>query len=96
MNFSIGQKVVCVDDSNIPSYWRNNVYALPVIGRVYVVRAVGEIDGEKGAWLIGMRGKIHRKMGHEIGYRASRFRPLEELKQEVADRQQLEEPIHVR
>lgn len=89
MNFSIGQKVVCVDDS--PSKAHGYV-CLVRKGSVYVVKEciAASMPGfcRDGVKLIGDP--------QDYPYAVDRFRALEELKQEAADRQQLEVPIHVR
>lgn len=72
---TIGDKVVCVDDS--PS---KHGHKCPVVdGRVYVVSQLFEHKGKLGLNLIGVRIKNKRY----CGFAASRFRLLSEMKREA-------------
>ncbi len=81
MSFYIGQKVVCVDDAGLSTEKGPLIYR----GRVYVVREISEcpILKELGLYLIGVRSKLHPALLQEYGYRLSRFRPLDEMKEEA-------------
>jgi hypothetical protein len=86
-----GQKVVCIDD-----YFPGP--ALPVKNQTYVIRAVysargiafpsqpGVADGEIGVLLVGLINPPDpkNKYGQELGFKADRFRPLEEIEDKVA------------
>ncbi len=84
--FTTGQKVVCIDDKfplDILQYY----VALPKEGVVYVVRGttVGiSPDGQEGeiaVYLIGLNNpKSSKPPFRERGFKAERFRPLDELK----------------
>jgi hypothetical protein len=89
--FEPGQRVVCIDDSNFPTYLLGSVYeAFPVKGKTYVVRDIVpasesmSVFWKKGAdantcavLLQGIRNKAN-KHGVESGYKPQRFRELEE------------------
>jgi hypothetical protein len=90
--FSVGQKVVLVDDK-----WTETVkqiyLQLPVLDSVYVVRAV-RVGVKADELLMDLRRVLEpslllvgiynptNKLGVEAGFAASRFRALDELKQE--------------
>lgn len=87
----VGQKVVCVDDY-FPGPLAKYYIALPVKGRTYTIRAVylgrgimhtkpGAADGEVGLLLRELlNGPDPRNIhGQELGFKAERFRPLDEL-----------------
>ena len=92
-----GQKVVCVHDY-FPGPVRKLYTALPVKGQIYVIRGVysargiafpsqpGAADGEIGLLLVGLINPPDpkNKYGQELGFKADRFRPLEEIKDKVA------------
>jgi hypothetical protein len=88
MSFYVGQKVVCVDDSP-----RHSPHSLK-IGAIYVIREVGDgpanaIHKPKGLWvkLLGVK-VFHLKHGvDDWPLKATRFRPLDELKEEARKRQ---------
>ena len=89
--FEPGQRVVCIDDSNFPTYLLGSVYeAFPVKGKTYVVRDIvpaseslkvfagKNVDANTCAVLLqGIRNKAN-KHGVESGYKPQRFRELEE------------------
>ena len=89
--FSVGQKVVLVDD-NWPDAVKQLYLQLPVLDTVYVVRAVRvgvKVDEllmdmrrvlEPSLLLIGIINPAN-KLGVEAGFAAHRFRALDELKQ---------------
>jgi hypothetical protein len=84
-NFSIGDKVVCVDDKFPPDI--SKLYdALPVKDTTYVVRDIRlginlTLEGDVSVLLIGLvNPKADSKAGLERGFRADRFRPLDELR----------------
>jgi hypothetical protein len=86
-HFNIGDKVVCVDDKFPPDI--SKLYdALPVKDSTYVVRDIRLginliMEGDVSVLLIGLvNPKADSKAGLERGFRADRFRPLEELRNE--------------
>ena len=95
--FSVGQKVVLVDDV-WPETVRRLYLALPVKDGVYVVRAVRvgvKADElimdmrrvlEPSLLLVGLSNPANN-LGVEAGFAASRFRALDELKQEAVEEQ---------
>jgi hypothetical protein len=86
-NFNIGDKVVCVDDKFPPDI--SKLYdALPVKDTTYVVRDIRlginlTLEGDVSVLLIGLvNPKADSKANLERGFRADRFRPLEEMQSE--------------
>ena len=103
-NFGIGDKVVCVDDKFPPDI--SKLYtALPVKDSTYVVRDIRlginlTMEGDVSVLLIGLvNPKADSKANLERGFRADRFRPLEELRNEkkesatVEEKKELVQPI---
>ena len=95
-NFSIGDKVVCVDDKFPPDI--SKLYtALPVKDVTYVVRDIRlginlTMEGDVSVLLIGLLNpKADSKANLERGFRADRFRPLEELRSEKKESTSVEE-----
>jgi hypothetical protein len=88
--FSVGQKVVLVDDQ-WPESVKQLYFALPEKDKIYVVRAVRvgvKADElimdlrrvlEQSLLLVGLFNPAN-KLGVEAGFAASRFRSLDELK----------------
>lgn len=86
--FTVGQKVVCVDDQ-FDSLTASVYRALPVKDVVYTIRAVyvgrsqlacapGSSDGEIGVLLVELvnppdPGNLHKQ---ELGFKSERFAPL--------------------
>ena len=95
--FSVGQKVVLVDDK-WPEAVKQLYLALPVLNSVYVVRAVRVgvradeliMDHrrvlESSLLLVGLFNPTNN-LGVEAGFAASRFRALDELKQSAVEEQ---------
>src|SRR5450759_4398066 len=86
-NFNLGDKVVCVDDKFPPDIGK--LYdALPVKDVTYVVRDIRlginlTLQGDVSVLLIGLvNPKAECQASLERGFRADRFRPLEELQNE--------------
>ena len=86
-NYGVGDKVVCVDDKFPPDIGK--LYdALPVKDTVYVVRDVRLginliMEGDVSVLLVGLvNPKADSKANLERGFRADRFRPLDELRGE--------------
>ena len=105
-NFNIGDKVVCVNDKFPPDI--NKLYdALPVKDTTYVVRDIRlginlTLEGDVSVLLIGLvNPKADSKANLERGFRADRFRPLEELRnektasKEVEEKKELFQPLEV-
>jgi hypothetical protein len=97
--FSVGQKVVLVDDK-WPESVRQIYLQLPVLDTVYVVRAVRvgvKADElimdmrrvlEPSILLIGLVNPLN-KLGVEAGFAAHRFRALDELKTETTAEEEI-------
>jgi len=93
--FNVGQKVVLVDDK-WPETVKQLYLQLPVLNTVYVVRAVRvgvKADElimdlrrvlESSLLLVGIYNPTNN-VGVEAGFAASRFRALDELKQEAVE-----------
>lgn len=103
-NYGIGDKVVCVDDKFPPDI--SKLYtALPVKDTTYVVRDIRlginlTMEGDVSVLLIGLvNPKADSKANLERGFRADRFRPLEELREEKKasqadeEKKELEQPV---
>jgi len=96
--FSVGQKVVLVDDK-WPETVKQLYLALPVKDSVYVVRAV-RVGVKADELLMDMRRVLEpslllvglynptNNVGVEAGFAASRFRTLDELKQSAVEEQE--------
>ncbi len=89
---TVGSKVVCIDDK-FPLGIEKFYTALPKAGVVYVVRemSVGiSLQGEEGeisVLLVGLHNPRSSKPPFpERGFKAERFRPLDEIKEENARR----------
>ncbi len=93
--FSVGQKVVLVDDK-WPETVKQLYLQLPVLETVYVVRAV-RVGVRADELIMDMRRVLEQslllvgiynptnKLGVEAGFAASRFRALDELKQSAVE-----------
>jgi hypothetical protein len=93
--FSVGQKVVLVDDK-WPETVKQLYLQLPVLDTVYIVRAVRvgvRVDElimdmrrvlEQSILLVGLYNPANN-LGVEAGFAASRFRALDELKQQATE-----------
>ncbi len=89
LNYGVGDKVVCVDDKFPPDI--SKLYdALPVKDSTYVVRDIRmginlTMEGDVSVLLIGLvNPKADSKANLERGFRADRFRPLQELREKQA------------
>lgn len=87
---TVGSKVVCVDDK-FPLGIEKFYTALPKAGVVYVIRemSVGiSLQGEEGevcVLLVGLSNPRSNKPPFpERGFKADRFRPLEEMQEKEA------------
>lgn len=86
--FLTGQQVVCVDDlffDGVARFYN----AFPVIGATYTVRGMApgvapdNQTDEIAVYLVGLVNPLSATPPHrERGFRAERFRPLEELTEE--------------
>lgn len=93
--FSVGQKVVLVDDK-WPETVKQLYLQLPLLNHVYVVRAV-RVGVKADELIMDMRRVLEpslllvglynpaNNLGVEAGFAAHRFRALEELKQEAVE-----------
>jgi len=96
--FSVGQKIVLVDDK-WPETVKQLYRALPVLNSVYVVRAV-RVGVKADELIMDMRRVLEpslllvglynpaNNLGVEAGFAASRFRALDELKKETVEEQE--------
>ena len=96
--FSVGQKVVLVDDK-WPESVKQLYLQLPVLETIYVVRAV-RVGVRADELIMDMRRVLEsslllvgiynpaNNLGVEAGFAASRFRALDELKQEAVEEQE--------
>jgi|SRR5665213_2024537 len=103
--FSVGQKVVLVDDK-WPETVKQLYLALPVKDSIYAVRAVRvgvKADElimdlrrvlEPSLLLVGIYNPTNN-LGVEAGFAASRFRALDELKQTAAEEAAKEDEVVV-
>jgi len=104
LNYGIGDKVVCVDDKFPPDIGK--LYdALPVKDTTYVVRDIRmginlTMEGDVSVLLIGLvNPKADSKANLERGFRADRFRPLQELREKqtatntVEEKKELTQPV---
>jgi hypothetical protein len=98
---TVGTKVVCIDDK-FPLGIEKFYVALPKAGIVYVIRemCVGvSLQGEEGevcVLLVGLNNPRSNKPPFpERGFKAERFRPLDELKEQNARRQTQDAGVEV-
>lgn len=101
--FNVGQKVVLVDDK-WPETVKQLYLQLPTKDSVYVVRAT-RVGVRADELLMDMRRVLEQslllvgihnpsnKVGVEAGFAASRFRALDELKDEVAAEKEQEDVV---
>jgi hypothetical protein len=92
--FVTGQKVVCVDD-HFPLGIQKFYSALPKKDVVYVVRGttvgigLDMQEGEICVYLVGLVNPCSSKPPHrERGFKAERFRPLDELEDTNVEQKQ--------
>ena len=106
LNYGIGDKVVCVDDKFPPDIGK--LYdALPVKDTTYVVRDIRmginlTMEGDVSVLLVGLvNPKADSKANLERGFRADRFRPLQELREKqtasnaAEEKKELIQPVEV-
>lgn len=99
MNLSPGQKVVCIDSRFHPAVLALYT-ALPMKGLTYVIRDIrlginlgGE--GDVSVLLVGVvNPKADSKSALERGFRADRFRPLDEMREESKQASSSPQPCH--
>lgn len=103
--FSVGQKVVLVDDK-WPESVKQLYLQLPVRDTVYVVRAV-RVGVRADELIMDMRRVLEQSilltsiynptnnLGVEAGFAASRFRTLDELKQQATEEAAKEDEVAV-
>lgn len=96
--FSVGQKVVLVDDK-WPETVKQLYLQLPMLETVYVVRAV-RVGVRADELIMDMRRVLEsslllvsiynptNKLGVEAGFAANRFRALDELKTQTVEEQE--------
>lgn len=89
-NFTVGQKVVCVDHMNnsqtfkLPEIKKGRTYKIRELG-IQVVDGVGIFDDEVTVWLEGISRPYKTDCGvNDIGFRCSRFRPVVERKTDIS------------
>jgi hypothetical protein len=106
LNYGIGDKVVCVDDKFPPDI--SKLYdALPVKDSTYVVRDIRlginlTMEDDVSVLLVGLvNPKADSKSALERGFRADRFRPLQELREKqtatnaAEEKKELTQPVEV-
>lgn len=103
--FNVGQKVVLVDDK-WPESVKQLYLQLPVRDTVYVVRAV-RVGVRADELIMDMRRVLEQSLlltsiynptnnlGVEAGFAASRFRTLDELKQQATEEAAKEDEVTV-
>jgi hypothetical protein len=104
LNYGVGDKVVCVNDKFPPDI--SKLYdALPVKDSTYVVRDIRlginlTLEGDVSVLLVGLvNPKADSKAGLERGFRADRFRPLQELREKQSatnaaeEKKELTQPV---
>jgi len=103
--FSVGQKVVLVDDK-WPESVKQLYLQLPVLETIYVVRAV-RVGVRADELIMDMRRVLEQSilltglynptnnLGVEAGFAASRFRALDELKSEATEANTKEDEVAV-
>jgi hypothetical protein len=103
--FSVGQKVVLVDDK-WPETVKQLYLQLPEKDNVYVVRAV-RVGVRADELIMDMRRVLEQsillvgiynpanKLGVEAGFAASRFRALDELKEAASEENAKEDEVTV-
>jgi hypothetical protein len=101
--FSVGQKVVLVDDK-WPETVKQLYLQLPVLNTTYVVRAV-RVGVRADELIMDMRRVLEQSillvgiynptnnLGVEAGFAASRFRALDELKQSASEEKFQEDEV---
>jgi hypothetical protein len=101
--FSVGQKVVLVDDK-WPETVKQLYLQLPVLNTVYVVRA-SRVGVRADELIMDMRRVLEQSilltgiynpannLGVEAGFAASRFRALDELKQQATEENAQEDHV---
>lgn len=88
--FHAGQKVVCVDDGPHKNQRaRRTGISVPLKrGKVYEIAHVTPPDpkGQLGVILVGVGGSrvFHSRLGYELGWGASRFRPVVTRKTDIS------------
>lgn len=94
MNYKIGQKVVCIN--NTPHPGRRWTGDIPVVGRVYTVAGfTASLYDDAPCFLleeIKNRSFIYhkfKKVRIDMGYRTTRFRPVVEKKTDISELQKL-------
>lgn len=78
MAFHVGQLVVCVDDSPCRLIGKKDL----VRGKVYTIEGFDPETGT-GVYLVGLPGEIVPPWKHPLGWRHTRFRPLDPKRIEV-------------
>jgi hypothetical protein len=99
--FINGQTVVCIDDKFPPVVHRLYT-ALPVKDKVYVVRGMAPgisasdlQSDELAVYLVGLQNPCSKAPPYrEMGFKAERFRPLDQLTEQEILGQSTREPVH--
>ena len=87
MNFRVGQKVVCVPDTEADAQTHGRVWHsdVPKIGAIYTIIGFG--SGYYGDYPVLLLKEIKNYINflkRDVGYRASRFRPLVTRKTDIS------------
>lgn len=84
--FHVGQKVVCIDDTN---FTHKNVGDTVMAGRIYVIRGFDRYvrKSVRGIYLNGVYCRARRGgrgNGEELSWKPYRFKPLTERKTDIS------------
>jgi hypothetical protein len=88
-NFTVGQKVVCVDEvrSSLRELASWFGITVPVKGGVYTIRKTGLYNGDPAVWLCEIVNPAVRYLNGEVmeqPFKAARFRPLVKRKTDIS------------
>ena len=82
--FKVGQKVVCIDDT--PRSGQVLIGFIPKKGVTYTIRDIYESKKQPGQIALILEeiiNKIHPSLGHERGFYAWRFKPVDDWAEEI-------------
>jgi hypothetical protein len=88
LDWKVGDKVVCVDNSRPPNY-HGVLTVLPEIGVVYTIRRIAPFTWSTGTsgvgvWLEEITRSTKNPRGSEQPWGASRFRPVQTRKTDIS------------
>lgn len=78
--FKVGQKVVCINDTPDPNHPKRPGIKTPVKDKIYTIRDIYVTKNEKilALMLEEIINPPHPSWGRELGFRAIRFKPIDE------------------